>query len=237
MLSQIRRVLRNTVVGSLVALGAHGAQATLVVGVFDPDFGGPLAGTNYSGSATFSISQSCLDLNLPSIGLFIPSFLSCGSGSSGMAFLGAHVDFTGAETGSVDFLASANDILGMYVRDHQVIGVWSKVIGPATSTLPGNEQFDLLFGPLFPPHGNIFPTMFDGDLGDFLAAPFQTASLFLVSEGCVPGSANNGCLQSNPAAARFVPEPNSVALVLGALGIAGLVGLKRRRVPRAVRAA
>ena len=93
MLSQFRKILRHTVLAGLVGLGLCGTgHAALVVGVFDPDFGGPLAGTNYSGSATFSISQSCLDLNLPSIGLFIPAFLPCGSGGSGMEFLGAHVN-------------------------------------------------------------------------------------------------------------------------------------------------
>lgn len=236
MLGQFRKVLRSTVLAALAGLGGA-AHATLVVGVFDPNFGGPLNGTNYSGSAQFSISQSCLDLNLPSIGLLIPFFAPCGGQSADMEFLGAHVDFTGLETGSVDFAGSANQILGMYVRDHEVIGIWSRVIGPATSTLPGDKQFDLLFGPLLPPLGNIFG-MLDGDLGDFLAAPFQTTSLFLVSGGCTPGGNRNPCAQSNPAATSFaVPEPDSMALVLGALGIAGLVGLTRRRIPRSLRAA
>ena len=140
MLNHFRKVLRSSLFAVLAALGLGGtAHATLVVGVFDPDFGGPLAGTNYSGSATFSISQSCLDLNLPSIGLFIPAFVHCGGASSGMEFLGAHVDFTGGQTGSVDFAASSGDILGMYVRNHQVIGIWSKVIGPATQHPAGRR--------------------------------------------------------------------------------------------------
>jgi len=229
MLSQFRKILRQTVFASLAGVGLCGtAHAALVVGVFDPDFGGPLAGTNYSGSATFSISQSCLDLKLPSIGLFIPAFLPCGSGGSGMEFLGAHVNFTGAQTGSVDFAASTGDILGMYVKDHQVIGVWSKVIGPDLSTLPGGQYFDLLFGPLFPPPASIFAPFPDA----FIDA-LQTTSLFLVSGGCTPGASHNACTQSNPAATAFaVPEPGSMALVLSALGIACIAGT-RRRSPRA----
>src|SRR6187551_1855646 len=94
MLSQFRKILRQTVFAALAGVGLGStAHAALVVGVFDPNFGGALNGTNYSGTATFSISQSCLDLNLPSIGLFIPAFLSCGNGSSGMGFLGANVNF------------------------------------------------------------------------------------------------------------------------------------------------
>jgi len=224
MLSQFRKILRHTVLAGLAGLGLCGTgHAALVVGVFDPDFGGPLAGTNYSGSATFSISQSCLDLNLPSIGLFIPAFLPCGSGGSGMEFLGAHVNFTGLQNGTVDFAASTGDILGMYVKDHQVIGVWSKVIGPTLSTLPGSQYFDLLFGPLFPPPASIFAPFPDA----FIDA-LQTTSLFLVSGGCTPGG-RNPCIQSNPAATAFaVPEPGSMALVLSALGIACIAGTRRR---------
>ena len=234
MLSQFRKVLRNTGLAALMGLGIGGtAHAALVVGVFDPNFGGPLNGTNYSGTATFSISQSCLDLNLPSIGLFIPAVLSCGSGGSGMQFLGAHVNFTGVQTGAVDFAASTGDILGMYIRDHQVIGVLSKVIGPEQSTLLGGESFDLLFGVLLPPPLSIF-----SPFPDALIDALQTTSLFLVTGGCTPGSATNPCTQSNPASTTFaVPEPGSMALVLGALGIAGLVGATRRRVRPTLRAA
>ena len=197
--SQFRKILRQTVFAALAGLGLGGtAHAALVVGVFDPDFGGPLTGTNYSGTATFSISQSCLDLNLPSIGVFIPAFLSCGSGGSGMEFLGAHVEFPPAchpgQTGAVDFAASTGDILGMYVRDHQVIGVWSKVIGPEQSTLPGGESFDLLFGPLLPPPASIFiavPGRLDRGVADHLPVP-RHGRLH-------SGGATNACEQSNPA--------------------------------------
>ncbi len=61
MFNQFHKVLCKTALGALVALGVHGAaQARLVVGVFDPDFGGSLPGTNFSGTATFSVDQKCL---------------------------------------------------------------------------------------------------------------------------------------------------------------------------------
>ena len=241
MLSQFRKVLRNTGLAALMGLGIGGtAHAALVVGVFDPNFGGPLNGTNYSGTATFSISQKCLDLNLPSIGAFIPYFLPCGGASSGMGFLGADVNFEPTPnpldpaglTGEVKFLADPNAILGMYIRDHQVIGVLSKVIGPVQSTLPGGAYFDLLFGPLLPPSWSIF-----SPFPDALIGALQTTSLFLVTGGCTPGG-TNPCTQSNPATTTFaIPEPGSMTLVLGALGIAGLVGKTRRRPRLTLRAA
>jgi hypothetical protein len=220
------------------------ASATLVVGRFDANFGPPLNGVDYGGTATFSIAQSCLNLNLPAGGAFIFAGYDCDAGgpgtNAGMALLGADIDFSGAQTGTVDFAATANAILGMYVQNNLVIGVQSIVIGPATSTLPGNPQFDIVFGLLHPPAvtpgENHFPGQDgNGDLDDLPAADFQTTSLFLVSGGCTPGALLNACVQSNPASVAYVPEPGvpepgSLALVLGALGVAGLAARKRRGV-------
>ena len=237
MLSHFRMVLRNTALGALVVLGANGAaQATLVVGVFDPAFGASLPGVNFSGTASFSIAQECLNLHLPTSGLFIYNTNHCGSALSGMSFLGAHVDFTGAETGHVDFLANSFAVLGMYVQNNHVIGVQTSLIGPATSTLSGSKQFDLIFGMLNPHidlNEGLIPSGHDGDnddLDDFPASTFQVTSLFLVSgHGC---SEKEPCV-SNPAQTHYVPEPGSLSLALGALGAAWLV---RRRKPGAIAA-
>jgi hypothetical protein len=238
MLRQFRKALRCAALAAVAALGANGtAQATLVVGVFDPSFGVALPGVNFAGTAQFTISQDCLNLALPLTGAFIYSTYNCGGGGSGMGFLGAHVDFTGTSTGQVDFLANPAAVLGMYVKDHQVIGVQSTVIGPATSTLPGALQFDLLFGLLNPSIGSDedhFPgSDGDNDLDDFPASTFQTTSLFLVTAGCTPGSAANACQRSNPAQTTFVPEPGSLALVLAALGAGWVTRSKKRRGPAA----
>jgi len=193
---------------------------------------------NFHGTATFTISQSCLNLNLGPLGAFIYSTYDCGGGGSGMGFVGAHVDFTGLQTGFVDFLGSSTAILGMYVRDHQVIGVQSMVIGPEPSNLPGPPPppilFDLLFGVLNPNYGdgdeNHYPGRDgDGDLDDYAASVFQNTSLFLISDGCIPGG-DSPCTQSRPASTEFVvAEPGSLVLAMGALGVAGLAGLRRRR--------
>ncbi len=239
MLRQLRTVLRHSVLAVLAVLGVNGtAHATLVVGSFDPAFGAPLTGVNFSGTASFFIAQDCLNLNLPATGLFIYSSNHCGTAVSGMSFLGAHVDFTGAETGHVDFGVDSLAVLGMYVQNHQVIGVQTRLIGTATSTLPGSKQFDLIFGMPYP-HINNSDAFGRGknkgdDEGDdefdnLPASAFQITSLFLVSAPC---SQRNPCV-SNPAATHFVPEPGSLSLALGALGAGWLV---RRRKAGAVAA-
>ena len=216
-------------VAGLVA--ATSADATLVVGRFDPNFGGALNGVNFSGTATFNISQNCLDLGLPT-GAFVWSGFNCGGSSSDMQFLGADVHFSGAQTGDVHFGAQSNVILGMYVQNGHVTGVQSNLIGPAQSSLPGHPFFDIYFGvapstltpedfteTLAPVHGGDH----DGDLDDLPATSFQQTHLLLL--GC-----SVGCV-SNAAVTNYVPEPGSLALVIAALGgVAGLAGRKRRGV-------
>ncbi len=236
MLSQFRKVLRNSALAALVALGVSGtAHATLVVGSFDPAFGVALPGVNFSGTASFSIAQDCLDLNLPAAGLFIYSSNHCGAALSGMSFLGAHVDFTGVDPGHVDFLANPLAVLGMYVQNHHVIGVQTSLIGPATSTLLGSKQFDLIFGmlnPVIDPNEGLIPSSNDGDndMDDFPASTFQVTSLFLVSgAGC---SERKPCI-SNAAQTHYVPEPGTLSLALGAIGAGWFA---RRKKPGAVAA-
>ena len=75
MFNGFRKVLCTTALGALVALGLNGAaQARLVVGVFDPVFGGSLPNVKYSGTATFSVNQACLNLGLADAdGVFVYS--------------------------------------------------------------------------------------------------------------------------------------------------------------------
>ena len=233
-------------------LGAVGsAQAALVTGRFDPDFGGALAGTNFVGTATFSIADACLNLLSPGVGAFIYQTYSCGGvgSGSGMTFLGAQVDFTsstGGLNGSVTFAGDPlgfSSILGMYVKDGQVLGIQSSanpLIGSSTFLNVNSSfyGFYLLFGVTNPVIGadeNHFPgpeTISDHDLDDQPLADLQQTRLFQSSDTC---SATNiaGCSASNSAATTFeTPEPGSLALALGALTL-GLA--LRQRAARRVR--
>jgi hypothetical protein len=240
-----RRARRILVTVGLVLLAGVGvsrpAGATLVVGHFDPTFGGALPGVSFSGTATFSINSACLAFTG-----FVYDNFNCGSASgSGMGFLGATVNFTNTSTsaslGSVTFGADPQGVLGMYVQNGQVLGIQTVSlgpfeIGPSTSvSLPGhpNSTFDLFFGlpgqsilallgegtPPGPPDG-------DHDLDDMPASAFQTTSLVLL--GC-----SSNCTSNAAAATYSLPEPGSLALVAGAFGAAGFAGTRRRRRPAA----
>src|SRR5690349_904885 len=122
MFRSLPKMLWSAAFLAAATLGMGGAaNATLVVGRFDPSFGVALPGVNFSGTANFNIAQSCLNLSLPSDGpsthgAFIFSGFNCGGGGSGMDFLGAHVDFTDNSNnpiGHVDFSAASGVILGM----------------------------------------------------------------------------------------------------------------------------
>jgi hypothetical protein len=232
MLNQFRKVSRNALMGALVALGASSAaQATLVVGVFDPDFGGTLSGTNFSGTVQFEISQACLDLNQ---NLFVYAASTCGGGGSQEKFDFAHVNFSSSlGNSSVDFMTGQLLVLGMYVQNHHVIGVQTTFSFPELATgVLGGDRFQIIFG-----RTNLTPAQAvqefgpptgpdnDNDLDDFSFTDFQTTSLVLVSG---PSCTRTTCPDtSNPAATSYVPEPGSLSLVLAAVGAGWLVRRKK----------
>jgi hypothetical protein len=233
MLNQFRKVLRNALMGAFVALGGSGAaQATLVVGVFDPLFGPPLTGVSFSGEGVFNISHDCLTQGY---NLFVYAFDKCGASSANMSFGGADVDFTGTKTGSLIFGSGQLQVLGMYVLNDKVIGIQTTLSTAATATggLAG-DQFEIIFGETNPTHetaaqegttptGPDHPG--DGDMDDQLPGVFQVTSLFLVNG---PGCSQAHPCVSGPAATSFViPEPGSLSLALAALGVGWLVRRKK----------
>lgn len=233
MIKKLHKVLGTALIAGAVIGSATTANAALVVGVFDPDFGGNLTGTNFSGTVQFEIAQACLD---PGWSLFVYRDSTCGIGGSGEKFDFAHVVFSGGQSGTVDFVTGQLQVLGMYVEDHHVIGVQttlSNAVG-ATGGLAGNS-FEIIFG-----RTNLTadqsvqepgpPIAFDGDndLDDFPSTDFQVTSLVLAAGSAACSTAHPCPSTSNPAATRFVPEPTSLALVLGALGAGWLTRSKRR---------
>lgn len=230
-----------TLLTAAAGLGMVGsAQAALVTGRFDPDFGGALLGTNFAGTATFSISDSCLNYlgshMTANTGAFVFSNFGCGGGGTGMTFQGAHVDFTGTNIGSVDFaadLTGSSSIIGMYVQGGRVLAVQSDLIGPALSTLTAGQSFYVQFGIApYTAHGGdtdeIGYSDSDHDLDDQPLKDLQNTTLFIAG-GCPNGKTVCTANTSAPASTTYVPEPGSLALVLGALAAAGTVRRRRTR--------
>src|SRR5438270_271710 len=146
MIKKFHKVLATALLAGAVIGSATTANAAVIVGVFDPDFGGNLTGTNFSGTVQFEIDQACLN---PGWSLFVYRNSTCGIGGplSGEKFDFAHVVFSGVQSGTVDFVTGELQVLGMYVQNHQVIGVQTTLSNPvgAVGGLAGNS-FEIIFG-------------------------------------------------------------------------------------------
>jgi hypothetical protein len=251
-----RQTLRRFLWALLAAASgvAGSAQAALVTGRFDPDFGGALSGYSFEGTATFSINDACL--TLPGSG-FMTATYSCKSGQTdaGMSFVSAMVTFytTGNPSdvlGTLSFDPSSSGILGMYLDSGTVIGVQSLAIGPQSSSGNGlngktlaenlglvSPEFSLVFGLTSLTSKELAEASerafgpdrggSDHDLDDITDPSVFQQTTLLVSD-------TSKCTSNNPcvsAAARttYVPEPGSLALALGALVAAAGVARRRRR--------
>ena len=160
--------------------------------------------------------------------------------------------------GSVNFGSSNNILgmylrHNNTTNQNEVLGVQSGIIGSATSTLPNAPSFYIQFGSYYPdPRLDLEefdnrpipsnPGDRDHDLDDQQLSFFTSTTLYLADSGCSrspvpvlglsPYRLTSACLNaqhvSNAAATRYVPEPGSLALVIGAL-VAGWSVRRQRK--------
>jgi hypothetical protein len=223
-MTQIRRRVARHVAASalLLLLTAAAAQGAIYSGKFDPT-GDGVDFPGFTGEALFNIDDSCLDGD---------GYHFVGaSGGCGPAFMtSATVNlFDPSDPAPLDIgdsvdsfsLSGQFDLIGVLISGGQVAGVDTDILGPAfgagylthwTSTTPFWLQFQ------------------SGCLG---ATPDASCNLFSDPAFIYMGGVDNR-IQSKPATVTFqaVPEPGTLALVLGAIGMGWLV---RRRHPSTMR--
>jgi hypothetical protein len=240
-----------------VAAGSGAAQAALVTGHLDPEFGGTsaLSGLYFTGTETFTVANDCLALSG-----FVAAGGTCGGAPAAMNFTGATINFfnedptdPGAQfLGTATFLGdsstSLNPMVGMDVSGGKVVGVQSLVIGTADVTLNNISYLldiefgrtDLTFGPgsnLGEYNGNTFTKIAN-------LPPYNETTLFIDPGGrnnpCNISGLASSCSASVPAlttlqtfASGSAPEPAAWAMMLVGVGAVGAV-MRRRRIALAV---
>ena len=205
--SRFRKALAGVAVSFAAVFGAAGlAQAAVYHGVFDPDFGGELAGLDWSGSIFFDVPEACL----------ASASANATIGCPGAVLQSANVTFTGLGNETLDFSDDlAGAILGItFDSNAQVSGINTSFIGSVQSTtLPSNKYFNLLFSG-------------SSVLLSYMSGAYDSPGCaFIPSSGC--GYATT--LPGHGMTVTLVPEPSTYVLLLAGLGAVVFVARGRRR--------
>lgn len=252
--SKLFRRLRATAAAALVFGGAGSAHAIIYTGSWDPLFGPTLEFLSFSGTASIYIPDACIARGPNSTSAFISNFSTCtqspAAGSDPMRLVSAQVTLTdirlGGPSETLDFISGfnytmaqlASFVLGVYIEfdvggsdDGALVGASTQYIGAKAGTIGASmtdgtaaNDFYLRFGPgslPAPPSG--FGALDGGDP----SAIYRTANILAIAQGA---NGPAGGTASNLAQVTFVvPEPGSLALVIGALGALGAGSMLRRK--------
>lgn len=211
-----RKLSRGLFAFLLSAVGVLGlvgpSRATLYVGTFDPAFGPGVPNLGFRGEGTFFVPDACL--LLPDG--FVSNAHPCSAGAMSMNSAFVELYDLAVPLATVDtavFAPPPLALIGVEILANSLIGVFSFVEGPVAVIVPGIYT------------GNLWLEF--RDIGE--AGP-NAAYIYTCdpdNEGCDSSSV------SNPAEVTFtrIPEPNTVALLLAALG-AGVAAKRRRDLNR-----
>jgi PEP-CTERM motif len=228
--SNLRRSLACAAVAVGLGLSWGNAGAVVYSSVFDPP--------NFSGTATFDVSQACLDIGT--------GFATPGIGGCTVTWLTATVAFTDAPGLTFDYTALLPDsgvVSSIWIDDGDLAGVISGALGPVVISGSSNALFN---GPWwiqysFSPPDDLI-TALDGPPS---SGQFGLGVVYLYTGTCTPTDLNGPLCVRNQTPSETanvesftrvaqVPEPGTLVLILGAA--AGL-WFARRREGRSVSAA
>lgn len=207
------QIVRKAATALLVAFsGLFGvvgpAQATLVVGSWDPPYGAPFPDLGWRGDSLFYVADDCHTTG----GILL--FLQCSAGD--MEVLNAKVELynLAAPAVTVQTLDFSNDMFMLAAR-FDANGVIDGITAFATKRLLGVDPYD-------PVYFTLAFEFFGGETTARLGHS-DTPGIFSPIDGWNSDSPANRAVVT----LQVVPEPAGLALVLAALGAAALA---RRRI-------
>ncbi|MDN3923113.1 PEP-CTERM sorting domain-containing protein [Roseateles violae] len=203
---------------AMAALFAAPAQATLVVGSWDPPFGAPFAELGWRGEAVFYVADDCKTVDGVRIVV-----INCSP--SKMKVQSAHVELYNINDPSPQPTKQVLDFTGdmwLLAAHFDSAGV---IDGISAVTNPFLMEKGLISEAKVGGNDVYFSLAFE-----FLSGGTTAHLGYAVSQAGIIQGWNNGA--DYPAAVTLqiieLPEPASIALVLGALGAAGFATRRRR---------
>lgn len=213
-MSRLNSAFLSAAIFVAAALGAAPALAAVYTGHWDPAYGPAFPSLGWTGNATFSIPDPCLDESG-----WIANTDSCAGGA--MKILDAEINFYNTSDLSMAVVETLNFdpnvlVYKMRVDDSQLTGVSTDFLGPvqafASIAGGGTNYFDLKFFESVTNNVQLFHTVGHTD---------PICAYTHVPEGC-GFSATMPTMTLTP-----VPEPGTFALCLGGLMTGWMV--RRRR--------